>query len=176
MPSAPATTFLDPQKLADQIEQRANEVFGSNELATLIRNNRKEATRSIKKMFGEQGERLDYKAAASGFPGRFDPGWVYDLVWFVPGEGKFEVAMAIESELDTTSVTNFDDDFLKLLDSTADVRVWLTCGANSQLAEQHATNYLEEARRFKRMIPGTVFIFIISEWLTGTTIIKRFTM
>jgi hypothetical protein len=108
------------------------------------------------------------------FPGRFDKGWVYDLTWFIPGEGKFEVAMALESELSLrTSVTNFDDDFLKLLDSTADVRVWV---ATSQSAEPHITNYLNEARRFKRMIPGTVFIFIISELRTQTTIIKRFTI
>jgi hypothetical protein len=79
------------------------------------------------------GVRLGYQVAAAGFPGRFDKGWVYDLTWFIPGEGKFEVAMALESELSLrTSVTNFDDDFLKLLDSTADVRVWV---ATSQSAE-----------------------------------------
>jgi hypothetical protein len=33
MPSAaPTATFLDSQKLADQIEQKANEVFGGNKL------------------------------------------------------------------------------------------------------------------------------------------------
>jgi hypothetical protein len=145
----------------------------------LLTNNprwREGLTRTVKATFGDLGQKLGYRVAASGFRGHFDEGWVYDLTWFIPGEGKFEVAMAMESELDTTSATNFDDDFLKLLDSTADVRVWLAWAADPPAVDQYIENYLHEAKRFKKMIPGTIFIFVMFEWKTRTTFVKRFTM
>jgi hypothetical protein len=36
--SAPTVPFSDPQKLADQMEQSANEAFGGNKLAMLLGN------------------------------------------------------------------------------------------------------------------------------------------
>jgi hypothetical protein len=163
-------------QLALKIERTANEVFDGDRLGILFGTHRwAEVTRVIKQTIGELGQKLGYQVAASGFPGHFDPGWVYDLTWFVPGHGRFEVAVAMESELSPIAI-GFDDDFLKLLDSTADVRVWLTCVADSQSAEQHVTSHLKEAERFKKMIPGTVFIFIIFEWKSRTTITKRYTI
>ena len=46
----------------------------------------------------------------------------------------------------------------------------------SVLVEQHVTSYLKEAERFKKMIPGTVFIFIVFERQVWTTITKRYTV
>ena len=156
----------DPEKIAHLIEQTAREVFGDNKLGHLLTSNPwKEVARTIKQTFADLGQKLGYQVATSGFPGRFDQGWVYDLIWFVPGHGKFEVAMAMESE-----------HFSKLLDSTADVRVWLSCDPTPEAANEYIANYLAEATRFKKMIPGTVFIFILFEWKTRTTIIKRFTI
>jgi hypothetical protein len=180
LPQAAPIATLEPRLLADQIERTANEVFGGNKLGRLIKESgsrwRNGATRSIKRTIGDLGQKLGYRVAASNFPGHFDPGWVYDLIWFVPDDGWFEVVMAMESELNTCGTAGFDDDFLKLLDSTADVRVWLTCVANPQSVEQHVTSYLKEAERFKKMIPGTVFIFIVFEWQSRTTITKRYTI
>lgn len=176
LPQAAPITTLEPRLLADQIEQTANDVFDGDKLGILFGTRRwTEVTRVIKQTMGDLGQKLGYHVAASGFPGHFDPGWVYDLTWFLPGHGHFEVVMAMESELSPSAI-GFDDDFLKLLDSTADVRVWLTCVANPQSVEQHVTSYLKEAERFKKMIPGTVFIFIVFEWQSRTTITKRYTI
>jgi hypothetical protein len=156
----------NPEKIADLVEQKAIEVFGDNKLGLLLASNSwKGVTRTIKQTFADLGQKLGYQVATSGFPGRFDQGWVYDLIWFVPGHGEFEVAMAMESE-----------HFSKLLDSTADVRVWLSCDSTPEVANQYIANYLAEAKKFKKMIVGTVFIFIMFEWKTRTTMIKRFTI
>jgi hypothetical protein len=97
---APIATLV-PRLLADQIERTANEVFDDNKLGILLRTPgwKTEVTRLIKQTIGDLGQELGYHVAASGFP-HFDRGWVYDVVWFVPGHGRFEVIMAMESELD----------------------------------------------------------------------------
>jgi hypothetical protein len=172
---APIAT-LEPRLLADQIERTANEVFDDNKLGILLGTPgwKTKATRLIKQTIGDLGQELGYHVAASGFP-HFDRGWVYDVVWFVPGHGRFEVVMAMESELDPIAIT-IDDDFLKLLDSTAHVRVWLTCVTNSQSVERHLTSYLKEAERFKKMIPGTMFIFIVFDLENRRITTKRHTI
>ena len=172
---APIAT-LEPRLLADQIERTANEVFDDNKLGILLGTPgwKTKATRLIKQTIGDLGQELGYHVAASGFP-HFDRGWVYDVVWFVPGHGRFEVVMAMESELDPIAIT-IDDDFLKLLDSTAHVRVWLTCVTNSQSVERHLTSYLKEAERFKKTIPGTMFIFIVFDLENRRITTKRHTI
>jgi hypothetical protein len=156
----------DPERMADLIEQKVKEVFGDNKLDRILANNSwKQVTRTIEQTFGDLGQKLGYQVATSGFPGRFDQAWVYNLIWFVPGHGKFDVVMAMESE-----------HFSKLLDSTADVRVWLSCDPSPEAAQEYIANYLAQATRFKKMIRGTVFIFIMFEWKTRTTIVKRSTI
>src|SRR2546429_7499809 len=61
-------------------------------------------------------------------------------------------------------------------ESTADVRVWLTCVKNSQSVERHLTSYLKEAERFKKMIPGTMFIFIVFDLKNRRITTKRHTI
>jgi hypothetical protein len=161
-----AAASRDPERVADLIEQKATDVFGGNKLGQLLTNNSwKQVTRTIEQTFGDLGQKLGYQVATSGFPGRFEQAWAYDLIWFVPGHGKFDVAMVMESE-----------HFSKLLDSTADVRVWVSCDPSPEAAHEYIADYLAQATRFKKMIRGTVFIFIMFEWKTRTTIIKRSTI
>jgi hypothetical protein len=71
----------DPEKIAHLIEQTAKEVFGDNKLGHLLTSNPwKEVARTIKQTFADLGQKLGYQVATSGFPGRFDPSWVYDLL------------------------------------------------------------------------------------------------
>ncbi len=156
----------DPESIADLIEEKAKEVFGDHKLGALLTSNSwKEVIQTTKQTFADLGQKLGYQVASSGFPGRFHQAWVYDLIWFIPGQGKFDVIMALESE-----------HFSKLLDSTADVRVWLSCDPTPEAAHKYIANYQAEATRFKKKIPGTVFILIMFESTTRTTITKRFTI
>ena len=75
---------------------------------------------------------------------------MYDLIWFVPDHGKFEVAMAMELE-----------HFSKLLDSTADVRVWLSCDPTPEAANEYIANYLAEATRFKNDPRHRIYLHLV---------------
>ena len=172
---APIAT-LEPRLLADQIERTTNEVFDDNKLGILLGTPgwKTKVTRLIKQTIGISDRSLATTLRLPVFRISIEAGY---MMWFgsCPATAASKVVMAMESELDPIAIT-IDDDFLKLLDSTAHVRVWLTCVTNSQSVERHLTSYLKEAERFKKMIPGTMFIFIVFDLENRRITTKRHTI
>jgi hypothetical protein len=59
---------LNPEKIADLIEQKAKEQFGDNKLGQLLASNPwKEVIRSIRQPLADLGQKLGYQVATSGF-------------------------------------------------------------------------------------------------------------
>jgi hypothetical protein len=57
-------------------------------------------TMKIKEVIGSLGEKYGWDVCTSGFPDRFDPEWLYDLIWFRNDSDSHlsEVYLVMESE------------------------------------------------------------------------------
>jgi hypothetical protein len=170
---------LDRSQLADRIEQTARLSFEGRHVTKLLQGSFGSVTRGVKKVFGDLGKSLGYQVAAAGYSGADEGEWLYDMVWFASDAGVIvQLAMILESELKpggrVQASAEVDGDFQKLVQARADVRVWLALCPNRELTQQHIASCKRQARLFAGTAPGDTYIFIVYDWTTKDTLVKRF--
>jgi len=168
---------LEPKKLdvASLVLNLKNSDFGSR-LNECMRIGRTPSTHHIKKTFGDLGKSLGYDVAASGYVGATQGEWLYDMVWFVGG-GVYEQILVLESELlrGTEASVGIDDDFYKITQAKADIRVWVTDCANKKYVQRHLDNCKHEVASQRQSLPGEEYIFVVYNWTDSDVHIERWT-
>jgi hypothetical protein len=112
-------------ELANRIEREARIAFEQISLIELLRSSSALATKSVKRIFGNLGNSLDFKVAAAGFPKADEGEWRYDMVWYVLDNDGFQVRLPMVLECEWNPDFTIDTDFQKLVQARADVRVWI---------------------------------------------------
>ncbi len=157
----------DTGQIAEILLQKATESLGGEEFQRRLQSGWRELTAYIKLIFGDLGRELRYYVAASGYPGAGQGEWLYDMVWLVDKPNGFMLrqTMVLESEsLRGTRVADaarLDDDFLKLVQARADVRIWITACPNEDTASLHIKNCQDQACLFASSEDGDVYLFVI---------------
>ena len=132
------------------------------------------ATKSVKRIFGNLGNSLDFKVAAAGFPKADEGEWRYDMVWYVLDNDGFQVRLPMVLECEWNPDFTIDTDFQKLVQARADVRVWISALGNSERVRQHIENCKKQIQQFLGSCTGDKYIFVICDWTTAETIIEHF--
>ncbi|MGH7949076.1 MAG: hypothetical protein ACREQF_07630 [Candidatus Binataceae bacterium] len=170
---------MDRIQLANRVEQEAKDSFGGTRLVDFLRTGWRSATDSVKKTFCDLGRELGFQVAAAGYRGADQGEWLYDMVWYVLEDGLMvRQALVLESEwkhgVPVGQSVEVDDDFQKLVQARADVRVWISTSPNPQMARQHITNCKTQVAKFSGTVPGDTYLFIIADWTSASTIVERF--
>jgi len=144
----------------------------------LLRTDLTTTTRDIKKIFGDLGKSLGYDVAASGYAGALQGEFLYDMVWFVGG-GVYEQILVLETELfyrANEKSIEVDDDFLKITQAKADVRVWVSFCANAEYVRRHLINCKNEVTNQRQSLPGEEYIFVVFNAADRDVHIERWTV
>ena len=110
------------------------------------------------------------------------PEWLFDLAWIKQSPSRSDgcallksVLLALESEwkffekvLDNARV---DDDFKKLVQSRAWVRVWVSQSATDALAVRHIANCIEQSLAFDARLDGDCYIVMLNVWSEPRTVV-----
>jgi hypothetical protein len=128
--------------------------------------------------FGELGHALGFavQCKRSCYPKADQGEWLYDQIWFVNHATKqgflTRLPMVLESEFDKPD-RGIDDDFPKLVQARADVRIWLWW---SVAARKHINLCKDQIIEFGYTLPGDEWVFGVFDWLARKPIIERFTV
>ena len=124
-------------------------------------------TRRVKEVLGDLGHQLRFEVACSksNYP-RADGGeWLYDMTWYVLDKTKGGVLMrqpmVLESEWE---IKNRDDDFQKVVQARADVRVWVFTASDAQDIRNYIARCRDQAQSFAGRQPGDRYVFAGFDW------------
>jgi hypothetical protein len=139
-------------------------------------------TKQVKLRLHELGRSLGFTVLASGFPAdrtnwKAGPEWLYDMVWVAyetepttPPQ-KMVVhfltrqAMVMECEMrqgrPSRKDRDVDEDFQKLVQARADVRVWITRVGTRESAEEHIENCKKQIKAFPDTLPCDQYLLVI---------------
>jgi hypothetical protein len=68
-----------------------------------------------------------------------------------------------------------DGDFQRLVQARADVRVWVSCSPNQEMAHDHIANCKKQIKAYRGTLPGDRYVFVIHNWTKPySTLIERF--
>jgi hypothetical protein len=131
-------------------------------------------TLAIKKAMGDLGRKSGLKVSASGYPFADQGEFLYDMVWYELDEAGFVISqpMVMECEWKICPTTVVDDDFQKLVQARADVRVWVSTSANASDIRLHIENCEKQIRLFKSSEVGDQFVLLYFEWDTKSYLLK----
>jgi len=167
--------------LLQKIEQTAKSALKGGKITEILCNSgpngRTLTTTYIKQTFGALGHSLGYFVNTCGahYPDTDGGEWLYDMLWsHTEEDGDYEQFMVLESELETTDTGAVDDDFLKLVQARADVRVYIAVCNNRETAHQLIGNCKRAASAFRGAVPGDAYVFAVWDWTTGRTSVERF--
>jgi len=167
--------------LLKKIEKRAKSALGGSKFTEILCNSgpypRRRMTKYIKQTFGALGTSLGYwvNTHLSAYPDADDGEFLYDLVWsHTEEDDAFQQFMVLESELGVTNTGVVDDDFYKLVQARADVRVYIGVCNRRETAQQHIINCKRAASTSSGAVPGEAYVFVVWDWTTGRTIVERF--
>jgi hypothetical protein len=172
--------MLDRRQLAEAVEKTARLAFEGGRLTEFLRGaSFKPVTKTVKEVFGDLGKTLGYQVAAAGYRCADEGEWLYDMVWFTTDAGMFiQQAMVLESEWGpggrVQHAAEVDDDFQKLVQARADVRVWISACPNPEMTQLHIANCKHQARLFAGSVPGDAYVFIVYDWTTATIEFEQF--
>jgi hypothetical protein len=129
-------------------------------------NNRSKWTGFVKTSIGDLGKNLGYMVSASGYKGADQGEFLYDMIWYELGDDGFVLRqqMAMECENNISPSNCVDDDFQKLVQARADVRVWVSTAVNSSDIEQHIRNCESQIRKFYGSQPGDQYVLLFFNW------------
>src|ERR1700730_8631368 len=101
---------------------------------------------------GNLGHSLRFFFAASEYAGADQPQFLYDMAWYeLDGRGyQLGQPMVMECEWRTGSTAEADDDFQKLVQARADLRVWVAVSENALDISWHIASCEEQIRLFRR--------------------------
>lgn len=133
-------------------------------------------TSIVKNALGNLGHELGFEVCAAGYPGADEGEWLYDMSWFTldHARGGFLLTqpMVLESEWSPNLI--MDDDFQKLVQARADVRVWVFAAANADEVREHIDRCREQAQVFTGRTGGDRYVCAGFDWLTRTFVIESF--
>jgi hypothetical protein len=102
-------------------------------------------TTQLKTDIGTLGEKHDWTVCAGGFEGRFEGGWLYDLIWYKETNGHLsEVYLVLESEWGKYR-TQIKYDFEKLLLAKSTLKIMVFQTNNREIEDLF--KFLEEGIR-----------------------------
>lgn len=148
--------------------------------AFLYKTTDKQRTREVKDELQRLGTTLGFKVAASGC--QADEGeWLYDMIWYELSNDKIWYrwqAMVLECEwkmgVPVAQNADVDGDFQKLVQARADVRVWISTAANSDLANKHIENCKKQIVEFSATVPNDKYLFAVLIWSDSSYRIEQF--
>ncbi len=118
-------------------------------------------TRRVKEVLGNLGDDLGFEVAChkSDYSRAEQGEWLYDMTWYVLDKTQGGVLMRnpmiLESEWE---IAERDDDFQKLVQARADVRVWVFTAANSQEIQTHLARCRDQAQSFAGRQSGDRYV------------------
>jgi hypothetical protein len=151
---------VSPYMITEAFLARFLARFGQGKLRDIRRSGREPATKAIKEFFGEEGRGL-------GFEVDGDPKdqWKYDLAWWARGDRGLLIRMVLALESEWNDQTEYvDNDFPKLVESRAELRVWFCHATNSDAAREHVAHCKDQITRFAGSQHGDAYLFIIFLW------------
>jgi hypothetical protein len=160
---------IDRPVLADQVAKAARDMFADGKLRQLIcssdRDRRPQAIQQIVQAFYKLGKSLGYRVATTTrnrkqLGADAEQGWSYDLVWLLPEDEKegYTTCVPLALECELNPLQN-DDDFLKLVQGRAEVRVWVARDHNHA---EHIKVCKEQIRRFTCSQSEDTYVLILS--------------
>jgi hypothetical protein len=167
--------MMTPHALADKIEMALRESLSPPLTVQLLGGTRLGWTQEIKRVIGDLGKTLRYDVAASGYAGAHQGEFLYDMVWYEVDTRGFVLShpMAMEVEYGISPISTVDDDFQKLVQARADVRVWVTTCAKLSDIDQHVANCIEQIGVFKGSLGDDQYVLLFFEWFTKTCSVRR---
>lgn len=152
---------MTPEALTTAICSRLDEALRDN-LAIQLRSSRRGWTSGIRKALSDLGRELGFQIAPSDDEGAF----LYDMVWYSIDEPGFllDLKMAMECENEIAPIGCVDFDFQKLVQSRADIRIWISTSANKNDTQIHIMNCKKQIDLFRAGQPGDRYIFLFFEW------------
>jgi hypothetical protein len=117
---------------------------------------------------------IQYEVAASGYY-RADQGeFLYDMVWYQLDRGfVLRQPMVMEVDYAVSPTNTVDDDFQKLVQARADVRVWITTCENLSDMDRHVANCEKQIRLFAGSQLDDQYVLLFFEWDTRTCVVRR---
>ncbi|KWV56657.1 hypothetical protein AS156_04045 [Bradyrhizobium macuxiense] len=165
---------INKEQLAEVIEQKLAAYFAATPLITSLQRGRWALTTvAIKEFISRLGRDLEFEVSASGCSNAGQE-WLYDMVWYEVADGYMtRLALAGECEL-TSPQLPVDDDFTKLVQARADVRLWISAPKNREIADTHLANCKRYAATFPGAMPGDTYVLVSCDWTDKITIVERF--
>lgn len=166
--------MIEPSIITNKIMEAAGKV----PFASMLKSKPFEGTQVVMDIFGKLGRDLGYRVSChqSNYPTADDGEWMYDMTWWQPGKNNHLVSMpmVLETELNRTSKQhdNLDDDFQKLIQARADIRVWISTSPDNP--RKHIDNCKEQIQSFSGTMSGDQYIFAVYNFKTGTPLIEKF--
>jgi len=166
-------TQMDSHDLADKIElELTSKILPMTK--RLLMGRRIDWTREIKTVLGDLGIALRYEVAASGYKGASQGEFLYDMVWYQLDQGfLIDQSMVMEVEYLVAPLNCVDDDFQKLVQARANVRVWITTCANMSDVDRHVANCEKQIQVFRGSHDDDEYVLVFLEWLTNNCVIRR---
>jgi hypothetical protein len=133
----------------------------------------RDRTARIMKIFGKLGKELGYEVNCkkSHYPAAYGHGRVYDMTWWLSVEPYIlrRVPMALESEFNASE--DDLDDFQKLVQARADVRVWISASSN---ARRHIDYCKRQIKLFAGSQQGDQYVFAVYDKTAKQPLIEKF--
>jgi len=119
-------------------------------------------TYRIKELLGNLGENLNLEVCTSGFSGKFEPEWLYDLVWYLEKQDRLKkVPLVMESEWSST-LPGVKYDFEKLLVANAELRLMI-CQARPEQMHEFKEYFTDAIKKYEQLNKGDKFLVAIFE-------------
>lgn len=123
-------------------------------------------TKGIKEIVGCIGIEYGYKICAAGVADKFDPEWLYDLLWYRGENGKLdETPLIMESEW-KTSLSDIIYDFEKLLVGKSRYKLMIYQAKNSIEIKNINNVLVDEIHNYKYAFPGERYLLVGLNWET----------
>jgi hypothetical protein len=169
--------LVTPERLSDEILRSFEGMLTTTPAGQLLRGPRPSWTAAVKATIGNLGHSLGFYVAASGYAGADQGEFLYDMAWYeLDGRGYQLSQPMVMGEWGTGSTAEVDDDFQKLVQARADLRVWVAVSANALDISRHIANCEEQIRLFRRSMAGDRYVFLFFEWLSGTHVLTTFSL
>jgi hypothetical protein len=148
-------TNLDEVERA--IERRLNSLLKTR-VAASARD--RDWTIAVKKTLGDLGKERGYEVCASDSKKRFEPEWLFDLIWYIyDHDGHLQnIPLILEMEW----ALSFDEvkwDFEKLVTGRADHRILIFQAANSRAIEDYCRRLIRDIAVFEHSSRGDRYLF-----------------
>lgn len=162
------------KQLAKDIERELSAYFATAPLIGSLQGQQWTlTTRAIKGFLCQLGHDRNFLVATSGCTAANHGEWLYDAVWYELKDGYLtRQALVAEYELQSP-VLPVDDHFQKLVQARADIRLWISCPKNEEIAKEHLVNCNRQARTFPGAMPADTYNFVTADWVNKKTLIER---